>query len=48
MRKRATPPSESPAKEAQRGKAIKKVKRRVSFAPDQELTMVHHFEKVGY
>eukprot|EP00887_Chlorella_sp_A99_P005399 scaffold1.g5399.t1 len=35
----------SPAKDQQRKKPNKKDRRRVSFAPDPELTLVHHFDK---
>ncbi|EFN59398.1 hypothetical protein CHLNCDRAFT_56732 [Chlorella variabilis] len=35
----------SPVKKQQRKKPSKKDRRRVSFAPDPELTLVHHFEK---
>ena len=36
----------SPARKQQKKKAARKDRRRVSFAPDPELTMVHHFLKV--
>jgi len=45
LRKRGTPGSSSPAKRlAKRRQSMRN--RRVSFAPDPELTMVHTFEKV--
>jgi hypothetical protein len=36
----------SPARKQQRKKPTKKDRRRVSFAPDPELTLIHHFVKV--
>jgi hypothetical protein len=46
LRKRGTPGSSSPAKRlAKRRQSMRN--RRVSFAPDPELTMVHTFEKVS-
>ena len=48
LRKRGTPGSSSPDKRQQRRRvSIKKDRRRVSFAPDPELTMIHMFEKVS-
>lgn len=46
LRKRGTPGSSSPAKRlAKRRQSMRN--RRVSFAPDPELTMVHTFETVS-
>ena len=47
--KRPAAAEPSPAKEGvqQKKKPSKKDRRRVSFAPDPELTLVHHFDKVG-